>query len=34
MIVVGGGGLMGNDPDTLVDLLKKQINRYKDAASG
>ena len=33
MIVVGGGGFMGNDPDMLVDLLKKQINKYKEAAA-
>jgi hypothetical protein len=33
MIVVGGGGLMGNDPDMLVDLLVQQIKKYKVAAS-
>lgn len=32
LISVGGGGLMGSDPDELIGLLKKQISAYKQAA--
>lgn len=32
LISVGGGGLLGSDVDALLELLKKQIGSYKDAA--